>query len=554
MQSTSVEALSTEPLHIDLGASWDLETDVIVLAGAGATPTIDHLLACGHKRIILYVPAEHWAGGDSRIRSVRSTSELWAALIALDPPPRSITLRRVPGGGISSELHQDIAKTLQELAVNRATFASKGDTWVRNSLRNMRYMVDRPSIETLRGSFAKKPCVIVSAGPSLSKNIDGLRELQKRALIIAGNRSVAPLKQAGIKPDLVIVADPIDLRYQLDGDRLEGAGALLLDLVVHQGMYDLEARRHFTYTSVHEVMNSTFGALGQGGLLSSGGSVATTSLALAIELGCDPVLFVGQDLAITGDKYYIETALDGATRVSVNNGVGVFENWSPELMHAVQELHGGLADSRKPVQAFISVKGWDGQPVSTSFQFNNYRRWLEHKVGSLEKPLRVINCTEGGAYIQNMEHMTLAEAKAQLGNEPLDVDGTLDAALAGFDKKKQKKLLEAQISRMQKALNASVAEVTRCETLLTQLRTKPGAFKNLDKFEKRLRAALAQAPFITAWSSIECEEARRLCANAKSLEDTVSASRTLYNVIRKSAQAARPLLNETLQYVREHGA
>lgn len=554
MQSSAVEALSDEPLQIDLGPSWNLETDVIVLAGAGATPTIDHLLACGHQRVIQYVSAEHWAGGDSRVRSVRSTSELWAALLTLDPPPRGLTLRRVPGGGISSELHQDIAKTLQELAVNRATFATKGDTWVRNSLRNMRFMVERPSIESLRGAFSKKPCVIVSAGPSLSKNIEGLRELQQRALIIAGNRSVAPLKQAGIAPDLVIVADPIDLRYQLDGDRLEGAGALLLDLVVHAGMFDLKAQRHFTYTSVHEVMSSTFGALGQGGLLNSGGSVATTSLSLALELGCDPVLFVGQDLAITGDKYYIETALDGATRVSVNNGVGVFENWSPELVHAVQELQGGIADSRKPVQSFLSVKGWDGQPVATSFQFNNYRRWLENKVGTLEKPVRVINCTEGGAYIQNMEHMTLAEAKAGLGSEPLDVGGTLDRALAAFDRRKQKKLLEAQVTRMQKALNSAVAEVGRCETLLTQLRTKPGAFKNLDKFEKRLRAALAQAPFITAWSSLECEEARRMCANAKSLEDTLSASRTLYNVIRKSAHAARPLLGETLEYVREHGA
>jgi hypothetical protein len=206
------------------------------------------------------------------------------------------------------------------------------------------------------------------------------------------------------------------------------------------------------------------------------------------------------------------------------------------------------------VQAFLSVKGWDGQPVSTSFQFNNYRRWLESKVAGLDKPVRVINCTEGGAYIQNMEHMTLAEAKAQLDAQPLDVDGVLDATLAAFDSRKQKKLLAAQISRMQRALNAAVAEVARCETLLTQLRTKPAAFKNLDKFEKRLRAALAQAPFITAWSSVECEEARRMCANAKSLEDTILASRTLYSVIRKSAQAARPLLNETLDYIRGHAA
>src|SRR5688572_11282878 len=219
MQSTAVEASSTGPLHIDLGPAWDRQLDVIVLAGAGATPTIDHLLACGHTRIILFVPTDHWSGGDSRIRTVRSTSELWAAMISLTPAPRSVVLRRVPGGGVSSELHQDLAKTVQELAVNRATFAAKGDTWVRNSLRNMRFMVERPSIETLSQKFAKKPCVIVSAGPSLSRNIEGLRELKGRGLLRAGNSTVAPMKAAGIEPDLVIVADPIDPSNQLAGAR-----------------------------------------------------------------------------------------------------------------------------------------------------------------------------------------------------------------------------------------------------------------------------------------------------------------------------------------------
>ena len=219
-------------------------------------------------------------------------------------------------------------------------------------------------------------------------------------------------------------------------------------------------------------------------------------------------------------------------------------------MHAVQEQYGTIPDSRKPVQAFVSVRGWDGQPIFTSFQFNNYRRWLEKKIGSLQGSVQVLNCTEGGAYIQNMDHLTLAEATARLPVEPLDVDAVLDGTLAEFDRRKQKKQLEGQVSKMQKALNTAVAEVGRCETLLTQLRTKPAAFKNLDKFEKRLRAALAQAPFITAWANLEVESAQRMCANAKSLEDTVTASRTLYSVVRKSAFAARPLLSETLQYVR----
>lgn len=554
MLSIAEEPPATEPLHIDFGPAWDLGLDALVLAGEGGRVTLDHLHEQGHRRIIVFLPESSSERPDARVRTVRSDTELWTALLSMSPPPRNVILRRVPGGGISSELHHALGDTIKGLAFNRATVAEKGETWVRNTLRNMRHLAQRPSIAFLKNAFAKRPCVIVSAGPSLSKNIARLPELAAGALIIAGNRSVAPLRHAGIAPHLVVVADPIDLRYQLGNGQLEGAGGLVLDLVVHPGMYELEARRHFTYTSILDLHATTFGALGQEALLRAGGSVATTSLALALELGCDPILFVGQDLAITGDRYYVETAHDGAARVSVNGGLGTFEGLSPDLINAVRELHGGLPDSRKPVQSFLSVRGWDGQPVYTSLQFDNYRRWLENKVAELGGSVRVVNCTEGGAYIQNMEHLTLAQASAGLGSTPLDVGAVLDRAQAAFDPRRHKKLLEAQIVRMQRALNSADAEVTRCETLVSQLRTRPVAFKQLDKEEKKLRASLAQVPFVSAWAGIEIEAAQRCCANATSLEDTIVASRTLYAIVRKSARAARPLLSETLQHVRGSGA
>jgi hypothetical protein len=549
MPSLLDNVAASEPLQVELGPAWNLEHDVLVLAGAGGTPTIDDLLGRGVRRLVVYLTPESLDLPDARVVTVRSSAELWAAMLAFNPPPQTITLRRVPGSSVSRELNQELASTLRKLSVNRATFAEKGEVWVRHSLRNMRYLVERPTVATLSGAFRDKPCVIVSPGPSLAKNIAGLRALEGRVLIIASNRSVAPLRHAGITPDLVLVADPLDLRYQLEGDLLQGAGALLLDLVVHPGLYELEARRYFTFTTVHEVFNSTFGATGQGGLLPSGGSVATTALRLALELGCDPVLFVGQDLALAGDQYYIESAPDGATRIAVKNGVGIFENSSAQLKRAVQEL-GGISESRQATQAFLQVPGWEGRPVFTSSQFDNYRRWLEETVAGLEHPVRVINCTEGGAHIQHMEQLSLADAVASLDLSGIDVDGVLDAALARFEARKVKKELERQVTRMQLALNQSLAEVSRCETLCRQLQKNPAAFRNLEKSEKRLRAALAQAPFVTAWASAAVEAAQRTCANATSLEDNLKASRALYSVVEDAARAARPILSETLQYVR----
>jgi len=549
LPSSAANAADSGPLQVKLSPSWNLEHDVVVLAGAGAQSTVESLLERGVRRIVVYLTPESGDSPDQRVRTVRSSDELWTTLVTFDPPPYSIVLRRVPGGGVSPELHQELARLLQKSASNRATFAAKGEVWVRHSLRNMRYLAERPSVASLTGAFANKPCVIVSPGPSLAKNSALLPALKGQALIIAGNRSVAPLKQLGIAPDLVVVADPIDLRYQLQGDLLDGAGALLLDLVVHPGMFELQARRHFLYTAVHEIFNTTSDALGKGGLLPSGGSVATTAFRVALELGCNPIVFVGQDLALSGDQYYVSSAPDGATRISVNNGIGVFENSSAELRRAVQEL-GGTPESRQLTQHFIQVPGWHGEPVFTSVQFDNYRRWLEATTAALESKVRVLNCTEGGAYIQNMEHLPLAEALSGLSLGPLDVDGVLDQALSTFQGPKTRKQVEHQVTRMQLALNEALSEVARCETLVGRLQTDPSAFKSLDKCEKKLRAALAQAPFVTAWASTAVEAAQRTCANARSLEDTVHATRALYAVVKDSAQATRPILAETLRHIK----
>ncbi|HKO90360.1 MAG TPA: 6-hydroxymethylpterin diphosphokinase MptE-like protein [Polyangiaceae bacterium] len=553
LPSSAAQAAASEPLQVSLSPSWNYEHDVVVLAGGGGEATVEHLLQRGVRRVVVYLTPESHASPDSRVRTVRSSDELWETLMTFDPPPYSVVLRRVPGGGVSGELNQELARLLQKAASNRATFAAKGEVWVRHSLRNMRYLAERPSIAALHGKFAKKPCVIVSPGPSLAKNIALLPALKGKALLIAGNRSVAPLKQIGVAPDLVVVADPIDLRYQLQGNALEGAGALLLDLVVHPGMFELEARRHFLYTAVHEVAATTSGALGSAGLLQSGGSVATTAFRLALELGCDPILFVGQDLALSGDQYYVPSAPDGATRISVNNGIGVFQNSSSELKRAVQEL-GGVAESRQATQHFVQVRGWDGQRVYTSVQFDNYRRWLEATTAALESRVRVLNCTEGGAYIQAMEHLPLADALNGLELGPLDVDGVLDQAYSSFQGSRTKKQVERQVTRMQHALNEALSEVARCETLVARLESDASAFKSLEKCETKLRAALAQAPFVTAWASTAVEAARRTCANATSLADNVRATRALYAVVKDSAHATRPILAETLRHVKRQGS
>ena len=52
------------------------------------------------------------------------------------------------------------------------------------------------------------PAFIVSAGPSLDKNIDELKNIKGRGVIMAVDTAIKPLLKKGIVPDIVASVDP----------------------------------------------------------------------------------------------------------------------------------------------------------------------------------------------------------------------------------------------------------------------------------------------------------------------------------------------------------
>ena len=61
--------------------------------------------------------------------------------------------------------------------------------------------------------FKGCPAIVVAAGPSLEKEIEHIRALSSRALIIAGGSAVNALLQAGITPHLAATVDPNPMQY-----------------------------------------------------------------------------------------------------------------------------------------------------------------------------------------------------------------------------------------------------------------------------------------------------------------------------------------------------
>jgi len=273
-----------------------------------------------------------------------------------------------------------------KLDINTAVYTSKSGFL--SLLKNIRYMIDGIPANIYENEYKDKPAVIVSAGPSLEKNIDYLKDINNDMIVLTGGRTLRTLIDKNIKPHLLAVVDPNEVSYKLCEGYLENSNVPLLffeetnDKVVEDHKGD---KIFFTYNNAI----AKIAGIEMKPLL-TGGSVAHILLSYAVMLGCNPIIFIGQDLAYTGEK-----------------------------------SHAKIADNRDNIDWFEKLKAEDdiyvedinGNKVRTSFVLNKYKETIEEIIAD-NSERTFINATEGGARIKGTIEMTLKETIDKYRKEP----------------------------------------------------------------------------------------------------------------------------------------
>lgn len=268
-----------------------------------------------------------------------------------------------------------IKKKVVHTRLNKNTRFIFSELWFDTFVRNMLNLKDAVSVNALKNMYEGKTAVIVSAGPSLEKNVHLLKGKEDGLLIITGGRTVRSLLGHGIKPDFLCVIDPVETTYKLMEKYLhldvplifyEGTNADVVER--YRGKKIFYARESFVKHFLGRDIDT----------LLSGGSVAITCLGLAIYLGCKNIIFIGQDLAFTDDKLH------------ASNAILEFEKNRVE-------------------KETIFVRGIDGNPVKTDYSLNTFRETIESII-QIYSDRNYINATEGGAHIEGTRVMKLQEA------------------------------------------------------------------------------------------------------------------------------------------------
>lgn len=287
----------------------------------------------------------------------------------------------------------DIKDFISQFAVVINTHIYVSTKWSVNFLKNIDEVLVNPPLALLFEKNKGKPAIVVSAGPSLDKNIDLLKEIQDKALILAVGTSLKPLLKRGIKPHLVVGIDADERHFEhFRGVSGVNDVGLVYDGMIFPRILDEFGGMKFTCdTTESPIKNWVYKYTGNKGIIPSGFSVATTAFTLAYQMGSNPVILIGQDLSFRSDGH---THAKGTT----------FENDVLDVSH----------------QMFVKIPGNVDEFVNTSHVFLSTLRWFESAIA--EKSLFCINATEGGARMKGAKVMTLREAIDTYCNENLNFD------------------------------------------------------------------------------------------------------------------------------------
>lgn len=258
-------------------------------------------------------------------------------------------------GKINPEFYPQAQNLLYRL-VNAQTLQSHttlkyAKDMVTNAFQNISTMVRGLPYDTLAGLFKDLPCVIVSAGPSLKKNIHRLKDFNSKVIIIAVDSAVPTLLEQGIKPHFVVAMDHrhrnADTLWDLWESLSESALLFLNQSTPYIPKLFIGKNYYYAYDAapVNVFFNNLLG--GESQPVPNISSVAIFAFVLAEKLGCNPIILTGQDLSLAGN--FDAAHIQKEQLVPVEDVFGNTIYTSHEFLAMIERFEKVLAESNKTI-------------------------------------------------------------------------------------------------------------------------------------------------------------------------------------------------------------
>lgn len=264
----------------------------------------------------------------------------------------------------------------------------------RNLLANFHRLPSCFYADALRDQFKDIPAVICGAGPSLAIHIPILKQMEHKALIIAGGSTLAALSTQGVNPHIGLALDPNPEEY----DRLKVNQAFEVPILFGNRVMPAIFRtsngptgymRTFSGGLVEQALEERLELTKEPlltGISQEGLSVTVMCFAAAVHFGCNPIFISGVDLAYVDKKRYAE-------------GIVV----DPSIL--LEELK----QEHKVSERLFSKQNRSGEEVYTTVKWIMEAATIEEFANN-HPDIEVFDCIEKGLGFNGLEKISLNEA------------------------------------------------------------------------------------------------------------------------------------------------
>ena len=381
-------------------------------------------------------------------------------------------------------LEQTIDSLYKRRQLSLTGYLARSKIMFANILENLPNYWHLPSVFDIEESLCNIPAIIVAAGPSLDKNIHLLKRVRGRAVVFAVGTVLQKLDRLGITPNFATAVEVNNILYQFEGLSFLSELNLILNVAANRKLFLLPVKRKIIVANTEPLNRGIQHLLNRDIVGDFGGTVASTAFIAARKMGANPIIFIGQDLAL------------GEAGVSHAQGLRNRESLTDEELEAIRTGKG-----LEELDLFY-VDGYYGNRVLTRSLWYTYLRWYEVQMDNIKveairggRPLRVINATEGGARIEGMEQMPFAEAIERFCHRKIDVEAKIEGALYGYRPPNPKGLivgLKKAMATFKQLAQTADAAVVMCELVQSLIERRATTseivekLKALDNLEKRM--------------------------------------------------------------------
>ncbi|ENT7238164.1 motility associated factor glycosyltransferase family protein [Campylobacter coli] len=341
-------------------------------------------------------------------------------------------------------LNYKLMETIKYIVLNKGNDPYDSIIGIKHTLNNIPKLLSHGIFQDfLKKRKGKvKNAIIVSTGPSLTKQLPLLKQYANKATIFCADSAYPILAKHNIKPDYVCMLERDDIVSKcFDNDFKEFDKGILFILasVVHKEVIEFLERNNRKYMLVHRPLHFAASLnLKEFGYIGVGASVANMAYELAASLRHENIIFIGQDLAY---------AKDGSS-------------------HPREHIYGNQGEKLRG-EVYTLAYGGEKQ-VRTQLTWNLFRQAFEKDIFWAKEKLKIntYNCTEGGARIEGAIEKPFQEVCETLLKENLKKP---------FDKPKilEKNKIKNKFLQTQKLLIKNVKQseefIKKCQNELKKL-------------------------------------------------------------------------------------